>query len=70
MKTECPLGCPCENYDCDLPEKKAILVLYSRTPDQPSVLIQPNGRHKILKFQQVTAKIKIFRFLRWYYQGL
>ena len=34
------MGCPCDNYDCDLPEKKAILTLYSRyTP----VLIQPNG---------------------------
>lgn len=51
MKTECPLGCPCKNYDCDLPEKKAILVLYSRTPDRPPVLIQPNGRHTIFKFK-------------------
>ena len=39
----CPLGCPCDNYVCDLPEKKAVLVLYSGTESKPSVLIQPNG---------------------------
>merc|ERR1719394_671364 len=25
----CPNGCPCDNYQCDLPEKKAILTLNS-----------------------------------------
>ena len=39
---KCPLGCPCDNYDCDLPEKKAILTLYSNS--KPPVLIQPNGK--------------------------
>ena len=42
FQDKCPLGCPCDNYDCDLPEKKAILALYTRD-FKPSVLIQPNG---------------------------
>ena len=40
---KCPLGCPCDNYDCELPEKKAILTLYSRGALKP-LLIQPNGQ--------------------------
>ena len=35
------MGCPCENYSCDIPEKKAILTLY--TYNRSPVLIQPNG---------------------------
>lgn len=42
LKEKCPLGCPCDNYNCDLPERKAILTLYSAT-QKPPVLIQPNG---------------------------
>ena len=42
FQDKCPLGCPCDNYDCDLPEKNAILALYTRD-SKPSVLIQPNG---------------------------
>ena len=42
-KEKCPLGCPCDNYDCDLLEKKAILTLYSKSSSTPPVLIQPNG---------------------------
>ena len=44
FKDKCPLGCPCDNYDCDLPEKKAILALYSRDTTSP-VLIKPNGNN-------------------------
>merc|ERR1712117_450440 len=40
---KCSSGCPCDSYECDLPEKKAILVLYSRSSSTPPVLIQPNG---------------------------
>ena len=36
------MGCPCDNYACDLPEKKAVFALYSGS-SKPSVLIQPNG---------------------------
>ena len=43
FKEKCPLGCPCDNYQCDLPDKKAILTLNSFD----SVLIQPNGLHSI-----------------------
>ena len=45
FQDQCPLGCPCDNYQCDLPEKKAILTLntYGGNP----VLIQPNGKHQI-----------------------
>ena len=44
---QCPLGCPCDNYDCDLPEKKAILALYTRSSSTLSVLIQPNGKRNL-----------------------
>ena len=44
FKAKCPLGCPCDKYDCDLPEKKAILTLYTGNSRQP-VLIQPDGKH-------------------------
>ena len=40
FQEKCPIGCPCDKYDCDLPEKKAILALYTRSSP---VLIQPNG---------------------------
>ena len=45
FKENCPLGCPCDGYDCDLPEKKAILALYNAFGDssKPPVLIQPEG---------------------------
>ena len=38
---KCPLGCPCNNYDCNLPEKKAILALHDSSK---SFLIRPNGK--------------------------
>ena len=41
------MGCPCDGYDCDLPDKKAILALYSRSSSTPPVLIQPNGKFKV-----------------------
>ena len=42
------MGCPCEDYECDLPDKMAILALYNSGSSnsgsrKPSVLIQPNG---------------------------
>ena len=43
---KCPLGCPCENYECDHPEKKAVLALYSGDGGLP-VLIQPKGKQAI-----------------------
>ena len=44
----CPLGCPCDNYDCDLPDKKAILTLNTFNENSP-VLIQPNGQYSFVK---------------------
>ena len=35
---KCPLGCPCDDYDCDLPEKKAILTLYSASSSKPTMI--------------------------------
>ena len=46
FKDKCPLGCPCDNYQCDLPERKAILTLNTLYGNSP-VLIQPNGKHQI-----------------------
>ena len=43
FQEKCPLGCPCDNYDCVLPERKAILTLNTRTSSHSPVLIQPNG---------------------------
>ena len=45
IKEKCPLGCPCDGYDCDLPEKKAILTLYSRTSSTPPVFSQPDDKY-------------------------
>ena len=53
---KCPLGCPCDNYNCDLPEKKAILTLYSRG-SKPSVLIQPNGKFLSLNFRIIPIQV-------------
>ena len=51
FKENCPLGCPCDGYDCDLPEKKAILALYnSGSSSRPPVLIQPEGECLTLVF--------------------
>ena len=48
FESKCPLGCPCDQYDCNLPEKKAILVLHTNQIDAnhtyPPVLIQPGGK--------------------------
>ena len=46
FQEKCPLGCPCDNYQCDLPEKKAILTLNTQSGNSP-VLIQPNGKYQI-----------------------
>jgi len=46
----CPSGCPCDSYDCDLPEKKAVLALYSGSSTRPSVLIQPEGEYSTQVF--------------------
>ena len=43
LKENCQLGCPCDNYDCNMLEKKAILTLYSGNSRSP-VLIQPDGK--------------------------
>ena len=44
VQEKCPMGCPCDNYECDLPDKMAVLALYnSGSSSKPSVLIQPNG---------------------------
>ena len=51
---KCPFGCPCENYECNLPDKKAILVLYSGS-SKPSVLIQPNGKFERCLFDTISA---------------
>ena len=48
FQEKCPLGCPCDNYDCVLPDKKAVLTLYTRLSSQSPVLIQPNGECIIL----------------------
>ena len=49
IKDKCPLGCPCDNYACDLPDKMAVLALYNsgsnkNGSEKPSVLIKPNGK--------------------------
>ena len=49
IKENCQLGCPCDNYECDLPDKMAVLALYNSGSnkngfEKPSVLIQPNGK--------------------------
>ena len=63
VQDKCPLGCPCENYECDLPDKKAILTLYSRSSSTQPVLIQPNGERLQEPFklssEQATFSINI-----------
>ena len=49
IKENCQLGCPCDNYECDLPDKMAVLALYNsgsnkNGSEKPSVLIKPNGK--------------------------
>ena len=51
------MGCPCDGYDCDLPDKKAILMLYnSGSSSKPSVLIQPNGKLPYQQAQMAGSK--------------
>ena len=58
FQEKCPLGCPCDDYECDLPEKKAILALYSGSYSKPSVLIQPNGQYSIyFMYSKITFKV-------------
>ena len=48
-QNKCPLGCPCDNYECELPDKQAILTLYnSGSTAKPALLIQPNGEENNL----------------------
>ena len=43
IKENCPYGCPCDNYECAIPDKKSILVLSTYTSLRPSVLINYDG---------------------------
>ena len=49
------MGCPCDQYECNLPEKKAILVLgniggpVNEIHTDPPVLIQPGGENFSLR---------------------
>ena len=63
LQEKCPLGCPCDDYDCDLPEKKAILTLYSRTSSTPPVLIQPNGKYLTLVSGLISIKVVSLKIL-------
>ena len=65
FQEKCPLGCPCDDYDCDLPEKKAVLTLYtnSSTLDPIPVLIQPNGKYPTMTSGLISFKVASLKIL-------
>ena len=42
-KEKCPYGCPCDGYDCEISQKKSVLVLYTRENSNQPVLIKADG---------------------------
>lgn len=40
---KCPYGCPCDGYDCEISQKKSVLVLYTRENSNQPVLIKADG---------------------------
>ena len=46
IEKNCSQGCLCGNYQCDLPEKKAILTLSTWNKVNSPVLIKPEGKYK------------------------
>ena len=43
-----------------MPEKKAILALYSGSPSKPSLLIQPNGEYKRSIFTDCKLQLTLY----------
>ena len=64
FQENCSMGCPCENYICDLPEEKAILVLNTWGSTTLPILIQPNGNFRNRSSEPENI------YLRWCYGEL
>ena len=50
FQDNCPLGCPCDSFDCE-PDKKSILVLNTRSSNKP-VLIKYDGKFKLQMYSR------------------
>ena len=44
FKEKCPYGCPCDGYQCEISQKKSVLVLYTRESSTQPVLIKADGQ--------------------------
>ena len=46
----CPLGCPCPEYECKIEKEMAILVLSTQQSTNKPVLLLPNGNLPVVDF--------------------
>ena len=62
FKEKCPYGCPCDGYDCEISQKKSVLVLYTRENSNQPVLIKADGQ---LSTQVFIIRVFIKILFRW-----
>lgn len=49
FKSKCPLGCPCDAFDCE-PDQKSILVLNTQSSNKPVLIKYDGGEQKNFDF--------------------
>ena len=54
FKEKCPYGCPCDGYECEIFQKKSVLVLYTRENTNQPVLIRADGQFSTQEFLYKT----------------
>ena len=60
LKENCPLGCPCPDYNCTIEAEMAILVLATAKSTNVPILLLPNGSKDYF-----GPYLKNFLILRW-----
>ena len=64
----CPLGCPCPEYECKIEKEMAILVLSTQQSTNKPVLLLPNGNLSVVVFiyRTVDRNVQVVSTTTWH----